>query len=161
MLMPPQEITERVVMTNGNFDPGHADPNKPPTVTIAPVGAAAVGTPLTLKASVVDDGLPKPRAAAPRPSPPPAAGGFGAQVNSSGGGVPRGLTVTWLQYSGPAKVTFGQTGALPVTNGEAVTTATFTAPGRYKLVASASDPGRLSTKTEVIVTVAGRSTGQP
>ena len=37
MLMPPQEITERVVMTNGNFDPGHGDPNRPPTLTVAPL----------------------------------------------------------------------------------------------------------------------------
>jgi hypothetical protein len=163
MLMPPQEITERVVMTNGNFDPGDGDPNKPPSITIAPLAAVSVGTPVKLIASVVDDGLPKPRPVAPRPPPPTTTGGFGAQVNSSGGGAPRGLTVNWLQYSGPGKVTFGHTGALSVTNGEVVTTASFAAPGTYKLVASASDPGRLSTKTEIIVTVpsARSSSGQP
>jgi hypothetical protein len=158
MLIPEQEITERVVMTNGNFDPGHGDPNKPPSITIASVAAVSVGSPVTLTASVVDDGLPKPRPVAPRP-PPTTTGGFGAQVNSSGGGPPRGTTVNWLQYSGPAKVTFGHTGSLPVTDGKAVTTASFAAPGTYKLVASASDPGRLSTRTEVVVTVAAaRST---
>jgi hypothetical protein len=162
MLMPPQEITERVVMTNGNFDPGDGDPNKPPSITIAPLAAVAAGTPVTLTASVADDGLPKPRPVAPRP-PPTTTGGFGAQVNSSGGGAPRGLTVNWLQYSGPAKVTFAHTGSLPVTNGQAVTTATFAAPGTYRLVASASDPGRLSTRVELIVKVPGTrpTSGQP
>jgi hypothetical protein len=153
MLIPEQEITERVVMTNGNFDPGHGDPNKPPAITIAPLGAVTAGMSVTLTASVVDDGLPKPRPVAPRPAPAPAPGGFGAQVNTSGGGGPRGMSVTWLQYAGPAKATFGHTGTLPVTDGEAVTSVTFAAPGVYKLVASASDPGRLSTKTEVTVTV--------
>jgi hypothetical protein len=163
MLIPEQEITERVVMTNGNFDPGHGDPNKPPSITIAPIANVRTGSPVTLTASVVDDGLPKPRPVAPRPPPPTTTGGFGAQVNSSGGGAPRGMTVSWLQYSGPAKVTFGHTGPLSVTAGQAVTTASFAAPGTYKLIASASDPGRLSTKTEVIVTVAGTrpTSGQP
>jgi hypothetical protein len=52
---------------------------------------------------------------------------------------------------------------LNVTDGQAVTTASFAAPGTYKLIASASDPGRLSTRTEVIVTVAGTrpTSGQP
>ncbi len=92
MLIPAQEITERVVMSNGNFDPGLDDPNQPPSITLAPVGTVSIGTPVTLTASVVDDGLPKPRLVAPRP-PPTTTGGFGAQVNSSGGGAPRGLQV--------------------------------------------------------------------
>jgi hypothetical protein len=153
MLIREQEITERVVMTNGNFDPGLDDPNKPPSITIAPVAGVTANTPVTLAASVVDDGLPKPRVVAPRPQAPAAPGGFAGQVNSSGGGAPRGLTVNWYQYSGPAKVTFGHSGALTVANGQATTTASFAAPGTYKLIASASDPGRLSTKTEVLVTV--------
>ena len=100
-LMPPQEITERVVMTNGNFDPGHDDPNKPPSITVAPPASAAVGTAATLVASVADDGLPKPRVAPaePRPAQPASPGGFGAQINSSGGGRgARPLSVTWVQY---------------------------------------------------------------
>ena len=43
-LLPAEEITERVVMTNGNFDPGEDDPNKPPSITIAPLHVVA-GTP--------------------------------------------------------------------------------------------------------------------
>jgi hypothetical protein len=164
-LLPEQEITERVVMTNGNFNPGHGDPNTPPSITLAPVRTASVGTPLALTASVVDDGLPKPRVAppaAPRPATP--TGGqvnFGAQVNSSGGGRPRGLTVTWLLYRGPSKVTFENAGPIPVTNGQAATTARFAAPGTYKLIGTAND-GAMSRKTELTVTVtAGPSSDRP
>ena len=156
-LMPPQEITERVVMTNGNFDPGHDDPNKPPSITVAPPASAAVGTPATLVASVVDDGLPKPRVAPaePRPAQPASPGGFGAQINSSGGRGVRPLSVTWVQYGGPAKVSLGRTDAIAVENGQATVSATFSAPGKYRLVAIATDPGRLATRTFVDVTVTG------
>src|SRR5437867_3309881 len=92
-LLPAQEITERVVRSNGNFDPGADDPNEPPSITASPVVQAVAGMPVTLTASVRDDGLPKPRPVrAPRASAP----GFGAQVNSSGSAGPRGLTVSWL-----------------------------------------------------------------
>jgi len=152
-LIPPQEITERVIMTNGNFDPGRDDPNKPPSITIAPLSTVALGTPVTLTAFVADDGLPKPRPAARAATAP---GGFGAQVNSSASAGPRGLTVTWLQYSGPAKVTFANTGVIAVSNGQAMTTATCSAPGTYRLIASAADPGHLSTNVAVDVTIASR-----
>ena len=53
--------------------PGHDDPNKPPSITIASeCRPATAGAPVTLTASVTDDGLPKPRVM-PRPSRPPAA----------------------------------------------------------------------------------------
>lgn len=152
-LLAEQEITERVVITNGNFNPGHDDPNKPPSVEIAPLSGVRAGVPVTLSARVTDDGLPKlrPVAAAP-PEQAAASGGFGAQINTSAT-RPRETTLTWLQYSGPAKVVFGHTDALPVVSGQAVTTATFTAPGTYRLIGSASDPGRLSTKVTLTVTV--------
>ena len=154
-LLPEQEITERVVMTNGNYDPGLDDPNKPPSIVVAPPAAVNAGLPITLTAKVTDDGLPKLRPVAPEPPPPPSApGGFAAaQRNTSAVARPRGLTVTWLQYSGPAKVTFSQAGAIDVTNGQAETRATFPTPGIYELVAVAADPGRLSTRTEITVTV--------
>ena len=162
-LMGPQEITERVVMTNGNFDPGHDDPNKAPTISVAPPGSVAVGAAATLVASVVDDGLPKPRAAAPaapRPAQPATPGGFGAQINSSGGGRGvRPLSVTWVQYGGPAKVALGRTDAIVVENGQATVNATFTAPGKYRFVAIATDPGRLASRTFVDVTVTGPARG--
>ncbi len=151
-LLPEQEITERVVTTNGNFNPGHDDPNKPPALEIASVGRPRLGQPITLTAKVTDDGLPKIRPAAPAPRDRATGPGLGAQINTSAT-RPRETTLTWLQYSGPAKVIFGHMGTLPVVNGQAVTTATFTAPGSYTLIASAADPGRLSTKVEITVTV--------
>ena len=66
-LIAPEEITERVVATNGNFDPGLDDPNTPPKVTLTPVTSATTSAPLALVTSITDDGLPKPRAA-PRPA---------------------------------------------------------------------------------------------
>ncbi len=158
-LLPAQEITERVVMTNGNFDPGHDDPNRPPSITIAAVPAATAGATVTLTASVTDDGLPKPRVAAPAPT--AQAGPFGGQINSSSGGPARVLAVGWLPYRAPGKVTFSHAGTIPVANGQATTTARFEVPGTYTLVATATDPGRLSTRTEVTVTVTGKPAGQP
>ena len=64
-LLPEQEITERVVITNGNFDPGLNDPNKPPSVEIAPLSGVRAGVPVTLAARVTDDGLPKAPAGGP------------------------------------------------------------------------------------------------
>ena len=150
-LLPQQEITERVVMTNGGYDPGLTDPNKPPSVTVAPIQAPVAGTPVTLSVSVVDDGLPKPRAA---PAARPTTGtSFGGQINSStAAGRPAGLTVSWVQYGGPAKVVFETGGAIPVTNGQAVTTARFAQPGTYQLIASASDRA-MTTRVPVTVTV--------
>jgi len=133
-----QEITERVVMTNGGYDPGLTDPNKPPAVTLSPIQDAVAGRPVTLSVAVADDGLPKPRVTSA--SKPASSGSFGAQVNSSGSGPrPIGLAVNWMQYGGPSKVTFEAPGPLPVTDGHAVTTATFAEPGTYQLVVSATD----------------------
>jgi hypothetical protein len=154
-LLPEQEITERVVMTNGGFDPGRTDPNKPPSITIAPIQSPTAGSPVTLTASVADDGLPKPR---PAPAPPARAtppNKFGAQVNSSTDGPrPMGPTVSWLQYGGPAKVTFDSTSPIPVTNGQAVTTARFPQAGTYQLVALANDRA-MTTRIPMTVAVRG------
>jgi len=116
-LLPVEEITERIVMTRGGLNPGEDDPNKPPTIAIAPVASAGVGAPITLTAMVTDDGLPKPRS--PAPVRTPATGDattIRAQANSSGGGPRRGLNVTWMQLRGPAKVTFEPSGPLNVTD---------------------------------------------
>ena len=67
-LIPQEEITDRVVMTNGGYDPGLDDPNKPPSITIAPLSTTSVGIPVTLTAFVTDDGLPKPRPVVDRKS---------------------------------------------------------------------------------------------
>src|SRR3989442_5153366 len=67
-LIPAEEINERVVMSNGNFDTGVNDPNKPPTLAVTASSTATVTSASPLTANVVDDGLPKPR---PTPTPPP------------------------------------------------------------------------------------------
>jgi hypothetical protein len=156
-LLPAEELTERVMTTNGNFDPGVGDPNAPPTITLAPLQNVVAGTPVSLIAHVTDDGLPKPRAAAPPPAAPTGgAGGRGpitAQVNSSGQ-RPRGLTVSWLQYRGPGRITFAEPGPTPVTNGQVSTSATFAVPGTYVFRANAND-GQLSKRVEVTVKVTG------
>ena len=156
-LIPAQEINERVVMTNGNFNPGVDDPNKPPTLTVASTLSAKVGAPVTLTVAASDDGLPKPRQApAPKPAETKTAGNpFAvAQVNSSAPPRPRGLSVSWMQYRGPAKVIFEPATAIQVPGGqgEATTVARFTQPGTYKLVASATDSA-MTKKQDVTVTV--------
>jgi hypothetical protein len=144
-LLPVEEIRERIIMTRGNLNPGDDDPNRPPSITIAPVAAASVSSPLTLTALVTDDGLPK-----PRPPPKPRSGT--GQVNLSTGSRPRGSTVAWLEYRGAAKVTFDPAGPIEVKGGQAVTTVHFTSPGTYVLRATAND-GALSTIADVTVTV--------
>jgi len=152
-LQPEQEITERVVMTNGGFDPGLTDPNKPPSMSIAPIQSPIAGSPVTLTVTVADDGLPKPRPAAAPPATSTPPNRFGAQVNSTTD-APRltGLTVSWLQYGGPAKVIFDNAGPILVTNGQAVTTARFAQPGTYELVALANDRA-MTTRIPVTVKV--------
>jgi len=156
-LMPVEEITERIVMTRGNLNPGEDDPNKPPAITVAPSANASVTAPVTLTAMVSDDGLPKPRAPAPVRTPPTRdATTIQAQANSSGGGPRRGLNVTWMQLRGPAKVKFEPSGPINVADGKATATARFTERGTYVLRATAND-GALSTKTDVTITVGGGS----
>jgi hypothetical protein len=142
-LLPVEEISERMIMTRGGLNPGEDDPNRPPSIMIAPIGAASVATRLTLTALVTDDGLPKPR---PEPNPSP-----GAQSNTVVN-RPRGLNVSWLEYNGPAKVTFDPAGLIMVADGKAVTTARFAEPGTYVLRATAND-GALSTIADVTITV--------
>src|SRR5215475_12980142 len=77
-LLPAQEINDRVVMSNGNLDPGEGDPNEPPSIKILPTQNASVSAPVTITAAVVDDGLPKPR---PIRAQRAASSGFGGQVD--------------------------------------------------------------------------------
>src|SRR5579871_3326833 len=123
-----QEIIERVISSRGNLSPGLDNPNKPPSITVDPVEHASLGNPVTLTALVTDDGLPKPRVPKARPEVEPGK----AQTNAA---VRRrfGLSVTWLEYRGPAKVTFNYTDPITVQDGKAVTTARFTEPGTYVL----------------------------
>ena len=60
--------------------------------------------------------------------------------------------MTWLEYRGPAKVTFDPAGPMPVSEGKAIATAHFEQPGTYVLRATAND-GQLSMRTDVTITV--------
>lgn len=151
-LDPVEEITERIIQTRGNLNPGEDDPNKPPSIVVAPVSNATAGTPVAIAAHVTDDGLPKPRAPVQRTSSD--ATRIQAQANSSAPQRPRGLNVTWMQLRGPAKVTFDRTGAILVADNAARVTATFAKPGTYVVRATAND-GALSTRADVLIEVAG------
>jgi hypothetical protein len=156
-LLPVEEITERIVMTRGNLNPGDSDPNKAPVVAIAPVPSASIGAPVTLTAQVTDDGLPKPRVPVERPPTATDATRIQAQANSSTVARPRGLGVTWMQLRGPAKVVLEPSGFIAVAEGRAGATARFSERGTYVLRATASD-GSLSTKADITIAVGGTAT---
>src|SRR4051794_17727374 len=118
-LLPVEEITERIIMTRGNLNPGDDDPNKPPAVSIAPVEAATAAAAVPLVAQVTDDGLPKPRVVVARPKTIASDGTtIQAQANSNSAPRPRGLTVSWMQLRGPAKATIEPSGSQPVAEGK-------------------------------------------
>ncbi len=148
-LAPQEEITERMIMTRGGLFPGEDDPNKPLEIKLAPVGSALVGEPVNLVAMVANDGLPKPRA--PRAA---KAGAAPAQSNGAGARPRGGLTVTWMELRGPAKVAFDGAGPIGVSEGRVAVNARFTEPGIYVLRATASD-GALQTRAEITVNVGG------
>jgi hypothetical protein len=146
-----EEITERLIMTRGGLSPGLDDPNQPPSIAIAPVEAATLARPVKLTALVTDDGLPKPRAPKPLPAEPGK-----AQTNTNI--TPRlGLNVAWIQYRGPAKVTFDTTSPILVSDGKAVVSVRFSTAGTYVLRATAND-GELSTTSDITLHV---NPGQP
>lgn len=155
-LVPAYEKDELFILTNNSTGIvfGEENLNKPPTLATPTTLTATVGAPLTLAATVTDDGLPRPRPVVPpKPSAPQTeASRFQSQRNTSN---PRpalvGTRVTWLEYRGPGKVTF-ETPTIQVTDGAAVTTARFSVPGTYTLFATASD-GKLQTRAQVTVTV--------
>jgi hypothetical protein len=156
-LLPVEEITERIVMTRGNLNPGDSDPNRAPVITIAPVTAPAIGGPIALTALVTDDGLPKPRVPVQKAPTATDATRIQAQANSSAAARPRGLGVTWMQLRGPAKAVLDPAGFVAVADGKAVVTARISEPGTYVLRATASD-GALSTVSDVTLRV--QSTGE-
>jgi hypothetical protein len=152
-LLPVEEITERIIMTRGNLNPGDDDLNKPPEIAIAPVTMAALDMPIVLTATVTDDGLPKPRpVAAPRPPTTADAIAIQAQANSSAVPRPRGLTVSWMQIRGPARISWNPPAATAPLDGTAAVTARFTEPGTYVVRATAND-GALSRQSDLTISV--------
>jgi hypothetical protein len=154
-LIQDEEILERLIQTRGNLSPGVDDPNQPPSIAIARVTEASAGAPVSLTAMVTDDGLPKPRAPKERLAGAPDPSKGKAQSNNSSARPRAGLTVTWFEYRGLAKVVFDKNGPIPVDNGQAVTRATFPQPGIYVLRATAND-GELSTPADVTIQVGPR-----
>jgi len=155
-----EELTPRTMLGNGTgflLDGTTPDPNQPPTISVTPVTGARVGSPVTLTATVSDDGLPQPRAAVARAE----VAGKKAQTNSAGGGRGgrRGVNVSWIEYQGPAKMTFDNAepvhvseAGVPVNNAKAATTATFAVPGTYVLRGTVSD-GQLSQSADLAIVV--------
>jgi hypothetical protein len=153
--------------TGGQMQNEEARANKAPTLAVTAPGAATLASPVTLTATVVDDGLPKPpgkRApiagvAAPTLQPNPGDPeipvnvpqatdpGRGRRVGSSG------LSVSWVVWRGPAAADFAPQATASVKDGQAVVTARFTQPGTYVLKATASDGARSSEVKEIAVTV--------
>jgi hypothetical protein len=147
-LQPEWELSEGVIVEN--MGGGVPDPNnKPPSITVGPIPSVMVLQPATLTASATDDGLPKPYRRSPsnpdRDSQPKR---------------PRGVDIKWIQYRGPAKVTFSPASS-PVVYGEPITLTskvTFGAPGTYVLRAIAND-GQLFSTQDVTVNVS--ASGNP
>jgi len=127
-LQPEWVINKEVIMQPPVFISGSG----PQTVTLP--------NPITLTATVQDDGRPKPRIA--------------RDIEEVGTPIPSGLSVRWIHYRGPTGVSF-EPGTVargyqkPVTS---TTTAIFKAPGVYVLRAIASD-GALTSFHDVTVTV--------
>ncbi len=158
------EITPDGGSAGGTKTTKEARTNKPPTITLAPVGPVRLpaGT-ATLVATVSDDGLPTPRgqikAAVGQETPPALSGGEKSPTNvpwleGQQAKRPDGLTVNWIVFRGPAGVRFDPAYARP-TDGKTTTTATFAEPGEYVLRGAAQD-GFLTTYQDVSVTVTKR-----
>jgi hypothetical protein len=143
--------------------------NTPPKLSLDVPATTALSGPLTLTATVQDDGLPVPRkprqsAAQQAQAQPPTlkplpdqpeipvnVPSVAAPARPRGAQAPQGLVVNWVVWRGPGAVTFDVT-TTPVKEGKAVATATFTKPGTYLLRARAND-GELVDEKEVSITV--------
>jgi hypothetical protein len=131
------------------------DKNQPPALALDPIAPVTLPGTATLRAVVTDDGVP-----GPKPARPQRQGGEGntppflnAPLPPPPPGPPPTLSLAWIQYRGPGKVTFEPSGYAPVKSGEkAATTAKFSEPGTYELRAIAHD-SILVTTQNVTVTV--------
>lgn len=156
---------------------GRTDPevlkNKAPTLALAPVSPVKLPATLTLNATVTDDGLPKqgpPRKpAVGQESPPILQGGPDAPVNvpqipaptrGATPAGPQGPTVTWMVWRGPGNVVF-EPRTVPVKDGAAQTTASFTHAGEYVLRARASDRALTTAQDLTVVVTGSPASNQP
>jgi hypothetical protein len=143
--------------------------NERPSVRISGIEgqlSAALGRPLTLRATATDDGLPGPRdnrrsrESEPLPNDlPEVGGGLGRNSPKSQGVVnytaadETGLAITWIKYRGPGQVQLDSAVTPLSTSGEeAAATANFSQSGTYVLRAYADD-GAYTTYADVTVVV--------
>jgi hypothetical protein len=111
--------------------------NTPPKVQIARNFTGTVGQPVTLKATVTDDGIPKQRVGR----------GTGSVVDGKSGAessTPSVLNVRWSKYRGPGTIRFSSPTTL-VKDAVATTTAVFSEPGSYMVNVLADDGSVLLT----------------
>ncbi len=157
------EIDRKVeVSNNGGVQISNELINKdvPPVVKIDPIGRPHAGTPITITASVTDDGIPalngKPRPT--RQLEPSLSGAPPSPVNVPLPPRPRpvqnALSVLWQVYRGPAHVTFDPEGYVKVVDGKVEVKATFSKPGTYMIRAFGHDT-LLRAPTDITVTVDG------
>ncbi len=162
------EIDRKVeVSNNGGIQISNELINKdvPPVVKIDPIARPRAGTPVTISASVTDDGIPvlsqKPKA--PRPLDPSLGGAPPSPVNVPLPLRPRpvqnALSVLWQVYRGPAHVTFEPEGYVKVVDGKVEVKATFSKPGTYMIRAFGHDT-LLRAPTDVTVVVDGAPSNQ-
>src|SRR6266851_1579540 len=122
--------------------------DSPPVVTIDPIARPRAGTPITITATVVDDGLPPPnmKPRAPRQVEPSLRGAPPSPVNvplpARPRPVPNSVSVLWQVYRGPGPVAFDPEGYVKVPDGKdgkVEVKATFSRPGTYTLRAFGHD----------------------
>jgi hypothetical protein len=160
------EIDRKVEVSNGGAAGGVQVSNEliardqPPVVKIDPIGRPRAGTPVTITASVTDDGIPSPnqKPRPPRQQEPTLRGAPPSPVNVPLPPRPRpvqgAISVLWQVYRGPAKVTFEPDGYVKVVDGKVEVKATFSRPGTYTLRAFGHD-SLLRAPYDVTVTVDG------
>jgi hypothetical protein len=129
------------------------DQNKAPSLALDQVAPATLAGGAMLRATVTDDGVPGPKPVRPQRQGGEAAVFLNAPLPPPPPAAPNSLSLMWIQYRGPGKVTFEPSGYAPVKSGEkATTTAKFSEPGTYELRAIAHD-SILFTMQNVTVTV--------
>ena len=158
------EIDKKVEVSNAGSAGGVQVSNEliakdqPPVVKIDPIARPRAGAPVTITATVTDDGIPPPNAKprAPRQQEPTLRGAPPSPVNVPLPQRPRpvqgALSVLWMVYRGPAHVTFDPDGYVKVVDGKVEVKATFTKPGAYTLRAYGHDT-LLRAPYDVTVTV--------
>jgi hypothetical protein len=137
--------------------------DQPPTVKIDPIAPVKAGTPVTLTATVTDDGIPPPgKPRTPRPLEPTLRGAPPSPVNvplPPRPRAPQGLSVLWMLYRGPAKVVFDPDGYVKAADDKVTVKATFTKPGTYTLRAFGHD-GILRAPADITITADGPGLSQ-